>query len=112
MVFFQLLFMIFNKMKNNHCRDSFGVKPLYYFISKDQIILSSETKVFHDYCEKDEKSKILFISWLYSISNDKSKRCAFPPGCYSEIKDYKIITRTFDLKKTFKKKKSKKFESI
>lgn len=94
-------------------RDSFGVKPLYYYISKDQIIISSETKVFHDYCEKDEKSKILFLSHGYipfPMTNLKDV-FSFPPGCYSEIKDYKIITRTFfDLKKTFKKKKSKKFE--
>jgi len=94
-------------------RDSFGVKPLYYFIDKDQIIISSETKVFYDYCKKDEKSKILFLSHGYipfprtNLENVLSSS----PGCFSEIKDQKIITETFfDLTKSFKKSKSKKFE--
>jgi len=94
-------------------RDSFGVKPLYYFIDKNQIIISSEIKVFYEYCKKDEKSKILFLSHGYIPFPNTNLENVFSlsPGSYSEIKNNSISTQTFfDLPKIFKKKKSKIFK--
>ncbi len=93
-------------------RDSFGVKPLYYFINKHQIIISSEIKAFDNYCKKDEKSKILFLSHGYIPSPRTNLENVFSlsPGSFSEIKNNRITTKTFfDLSKIFKKKKSKIF---
>ena len=109
---FSIIIYDINREKIIIARDSFGVKPLYYFIDKDQIIISSETKVFYEYCKKDEKSKILFLSHGYiPFPNTNLENVfSFSPGSYSEIENNNITTKTFfDLPKIFKNKKSKIF---
>ena len=92
-------------------RDGFGVKPLYYFVNEDEIIVSSEIKVFNDYCEDDPNSKILFLSHGYIPSPNTTLKNVFSlmPGNYAEIEENKIsFFKFFDLKTLFIQKNNKK----
>jgi asparagine synthase (glutamine-hydrolysing) len=60
-------FIILDKERDQvfFVRDQFGVKPLYYYKSNSEFIISSESRVFDKYCDEDELTKILFLSHGY-----------------------------------------------
>ena len=70
-------------------RDQFGVKPLYYSKSKDELIISSETRIFNQTHEIDEKSKILFLSHGYIPSPNTIFKDVYSllPGKYVVLKN-------------------------
>ena len=94
-------------------RDIFGIKPLYYFINDNEILLSSEIRVFQDFCEHDPNSKILFLSHGYIPSPNTTLKNVFSlnPGSYAEIIDNKItFYNFFDLQTLFNNENTLKIE--
>lgn len=102
-------FLIVDKIKNEifFARDHFGVKPLYYLKESNSFMISSETRVFEDYTEKDEMSKILFLSHGY-IPTPKTifkNVLSLKPGHYGILKNNNIeISEYYDILKIFNKK--------
>ena len=93
-------------------RDPFGIKPLYYSNENDQILISSEIKVFKEYYKIDKKSKILFLSHGYIPSPYTSLQNVFSltPGSYAIVDDSKVkATKYHEIKEYFKKNKNIKF---
>ena len=90
-------------------RDSFGVKPLYYFIRENEILLSSEIRVFNKYSEEDPISKILFLSHGYLPTPNTTLKNVFSlkPGHYAKISNFKItFFKFFDIKSLFQTSKN------
>ncbi len=89
-------------------RDQFGVKPLYYSKSNDELIISSETRIFNQTHEIDEKSKILFLSHGYIPSPNTIFNNVYSllPGKYVVLKkDSFTISEYFSIVSEIENKK-------
>lgn len=103
-------FVIINKVDNSifFARDNFGVKPLYYFAMGSNLILSSEARVFDSICDKDDLSKILFLSHGYIPSPKTIYKNVFSllPGHYGIFKNERLkLIEYYNLSNLFKNDK-------
>tara|TARA_Y100000992_G_scaffold301390_1_gene272178 strand:- start:280 stop:1962 length:1683 start_codon:yes stop_codon:yes gene_type:complete len=115
-------FIIYNFKKNIifFGRDLFGQKPLYYFLDKNEIILSSEIKPILKLqklkkinFEKKEINKYLNYNF-YGDSKLTFFKNVFqvPPGNYGYIKNNRLILKKMKIRANNKKIKNKKIFNI
>ena len=93
-------------------RDSFGVKPLYYFISQTELIISSEVRVFESSKTINKIAEILFLSHGYIPHPFTMYEEVFSheSGSYSIINNSKItFHKFFDLKNIMSGKRKRYF---
>lgn len=104
-------FIIIDKQNDSifFARDHFGVKPLYYFVMGSNLIISSECRVFDSICQKDELSKIMFLSHGYIPSPKTMYKNVYSliPGSYGSFKNAKLkVKKYYDLLGLFKSNKN------
>lgn len=115
-------FIIYNFKKNIifFARDLFGQKPLYYFLDKNEIILSSEIKPILKLqklkkinFEKKEINKYLNYNF-YGDSKLTFFKNVFqvPPGNYGYIKNNRLILKKMKIRANNKKIKKIKISNI
>lgn len=103
-------FIVYDKLRDKifFARDHFGVKPIYYFKFKSNLIISSELKSFNDYTTIDSKSKILFLSHGYIPSPHtylKGVRCLMPGHFGYYLNNKLTIKKYFSLLNLIKRYK-------
>ncbi|MBC7391199.1 MAG: asparagine synthase (glutamine-hydrolyzing) [Opitutaceae bacterium] len=88
-------FVIYDKVEN--ClwifRDRFGIKPLYYYLTKDTFIFASELKAIADLSEikdklshnKESINHFLHLGFIPSSSTVFNEIHAFPSAAYGKI---------------------------
>ena len=88
-------FIIYDRLQNSItiARDVFGVKPLYYYLDSEKLIIASEIKPFKIYTNSlNEKFKINFLAFgsvaepNTIIDNVKM----LPKSCFATIKNFSI----------------------
>lgn len=111
-------FVIYDKDKNEliGARDYFGIKPLYYYKTKEEFMFSSEIKAFlgHPDFKKEVNPKALkmYLIFQYSVFEETFFKNVFKlnPGSYFIFKDGKIkIDKYFDIDFS---KENKPFEAL
>ena len=90
-----------NKSKLFFVRDSFGIKPLYYFKSKNNFFVSSEIKGIHEYLggmkkvSKDDVFEFLNMGYLNEPSTGYENIKKIKPGWYIEFDLTKKTTNEY-----------------
>lgn len=111
-------FVIYDKDKNEliGARDYFGIKPLYYYKTKEEFMFSSEIKAFlgHPDFKKEVNPKALkmYLIFQYSVFEETFFKNVFKlnPGSYFIFKDGKMkIDKYFDIDFS---KENKPFEAL
>lgn len=111
-------FVIYDKDKNEliGARDHFGIKPLYYYKTKEEFMFSSEIKAFlgHPDFKKEVNPKALkmYLIFQYSVFEETFFKNVFKlnPGSYFIFKDGKMkIDKYFDIDFS---KENKPFEAL
>lgn len=111
-------FVIYDKDKNEliGARDHFGIKPLYYYKTKEEFMFSSEIKAFlgHPDFKKEVNTKALkmYLIFQYSVFEETFFKNVFKlnPGSYFIFKDGKMkIDKYFDIDFS---KENKPFETL
>ncbi len=104
-------FVIYDKEKNEvvGARDHFGIKPFYYYKTKDEFMFASEIKAFlgHPDFKKEVNKKCLkmYLIFQYSVFEETFFKNVFKlkPGHFFVLKDGKLnIKKYFDI--NFEKK--------
>ena len=102
-------FIIIDKKRDKifFARDQFGVKPLYYYKTNSEFIISSESRIFDKYCQIDSLTKILFLSHGYipSPKTINSGVKSLKPGHYGYLtKNDLLINQYFCVSALFRSK--------
>ena len=99
-------FCVYNKKNNNIfvARDRFGIKPIFFYRSGNNFIISSEKKAIFEFgIERKLNSNTLTRYLTSGVYQDDNKTFyeninSLEPGHFMEIKDYKIqINKWFEL---------------
>jgi len=89
------VFSIYNKRKKEIflARDRSGIKPLYFFKNKTELVYSSEIKVLKKYTKninRDAKILFLLLGYVPEPYTIYEKISMFPAGCYGYYIDNKL----------------------
>jgi len=112
-------FAIYDDIKNEFyiVRDRLGIKPLYYYQDKEQLIFSSEIKSILKLTDKKQPLNLeaisSYMSFRYPILNDTFFKDIYSlsPAHYIKIKDLKVdIKEYWNLKEKFNEQKFDKGE--
>ena len=89
-------FIFFDKKTKKiiFCRDRFGIKPLYYYEDKKQIIFSSEIKPILKYKNLDSVNKTIALEFFLKGSMDHSNNSIFK-NIKSLLPGYCLIFKAF-----------------
>lgn len=88
-------FIIYDRLQNSItiARDVFGVKPLYYYLDSEKLIIASEIKPFKVYINSlNEKFKINFLAFG-SVAEPNTILDGvkmLPKSCFATIKNFSI----------------------
>lgn len=94
-------FSIYNKKSNELflARDRSGIKPLYYFLDKDNLTFSSELKSIKDASSEyniDAKIMFLLLGYVPEPATIYKNIFSFPAGYYAYYKNFKLALKKFD----------------